>query len=87
MGRLMNCENELNELYVSSRFLLKELNFLRLMTTCQVVYLMKKGIKQYRRLKEKKLKAAKMKNKDPKMSSSLLNPSDRDTSKLSMSNN
>ena len=48
MGRMVNAENELNELYISSKDLLREINFLRLQIVCKVVWLMKKGIANLR---------------------------------------
>ena len=53
MGRLINAESELNELFIVSKDLLKEINFLRLQIACYVVFIVKKGLKERRKWKER----------------------------------
>ena len=66
MGRLIGAENELNELFKSSRELLKQVNFLRLQNVCQVVYCVKVLIRNYHKQKDKerKRKAKEAKDKE-----------------------
>ena len=67
MARLINAENELNELMKSSQKLLVTVNFLRMQIVCQVVWCCKAWINKYRKQKERLEKAKKQKEKDKEL--------------------
>ena len=60
MGRLINAECELNELFKSSEQLLSTVNFLRLQTMCKTVWCAKVWKRKYYLQKERLLKAKKL---------------------------
>ena len=61
MGRLLSAENELNELFKSSKELLSTINFCRLKNAARVVWCVKKMRMNYKKQKERKEKARKLK--------------------------
>lgn len=67
MGRLMNAEYELNDLFKSSKELLISANFLRIQNVFKVVWCAKVIRRKFMIQKERKLKAKKLKEQEKEL--------------------